>query len=1134
MRAVPLTVLKGGINRLRTKGGASAAQLYDLVNGYITADGSIKPREGTLRVQTLDSSTVGLATLNGVFQVFSNSLVSVPSGYVDNVLVNPVNSALAVTKIWFAKPFMGFLYIVAQFSDGSIYHYWLQNNGTWAASTVYKTGNIVLPTVSNGLAFLAERDMPPNPTWAPEILTALNSIVEPTSYTGYAYQATAVAGTNPHTGQTEPVWPIVENGTIQEFGDFDTSSTDAGTTQGTITSSSPPLGSTITDRYGNSSTIANAGTSAGAGVVPTTASTIVTTWAAGTLYSPGAVVRPTNNQGAFINAIPNGDFEAGNDGNWVSSGTTAWAFTNTNTYQGTEAIQIPTGSMSAGGDYMTMNTFGLVTPGQSVTASAYLDPNNSGADLDLWVTLRWYDSGDSFLSETLSAVQQGGGYRKTSVTGTAPAGAAHVRVAIRAGSGTNSRNTAYADLVIWNLESPTSVSNFLFEAVQSVPASSAAHEPTWPTNAGATVIDGGVTWQAIGTSIITWKAIPIMKSGSSEPTWPSTVGGAVKDGIMSWIAIDRHISDVNDPNTKVVALMASHIFAGNKDIVSFSAAVDPTDWTSSNNAGYLPTGLNNYGDNPVAMMALYRSNLMVFNAGGYQMWQVDPDPANMALLDAQPVGSTYTRSAQSVANDLLFLTVVGVRNLGTAGATANMQLGSTGQPVDPLVVAAIKAGTYDPISLYYPGRGQYWLIFGPQAFVMTMNGTNQKTWARYVFPDTITDWTLNGETLYLRTGGNLVWQVDADTLTDDSHFLDPNTLLLLHFDGANGQTTTADSSTYNNPVTMNAAKMTISTTTPRFGTGALSNSGQNYFSSYAVYVPYTMGSPLDIMATAEWTVEGWIRITSAGSNGDNIKFCAYGDTNNGANNTRQFTVGVTVDGNGTTGTLLVQDYSAWNTTVTSPTAVSFVVGTWYHIALVGHTGVGVRIYYNGTDIGGNANWNPSNYTFQNSPGVNVGGFGEANNFMVPGEIDEFRVSNVARYLTNFTPPTAPFSPGSITPVFSGFTGVVQWPYLDVGALGINKMLVGVDLVGDGDVSIQIGFDQTDKTTFDDNPGFATSLNVTAPYDVTVADTLPGEPLPIPINAPSYTLILTYAANQAWSWEAANLYLSDASGGGATG
>lgn len=923
MRPYPLTVLAGGIDRLRVKGGAAANKLYDLQNGYITNAGSISPREGTIRTATLSSSNVGLAAANGVFNIFSSafSTAALPANYVLNVLSDPNNTTASPTKIWFAKPFMGFPYVVAQFNNGDIVHYWLQNNGTWTSTTDYTSASIVLPPVANGLAYQGVRDFPVQPLWAANTVIASGSYVEPNTPTGFCYQAVAVAGSPAHTGGVEPVWPTVAGGILQEFGNFDLSTTDAGSTQASgVFSTAAALGATITDRYGDSATIANSGVFATNSVISTStiASTKVTTWKAGTLYAPGAVVIPTTNQGAFLNAIPNGDFEGGpGAGGWTftdSGGTTQWAFDNTLPYQGVEDLTVPGGtSFGADGAYATMTSYSLVTPGQSVTANAYLNPNNSGANLDLWLQLNWYNSSDGFLSFTRSATQQGGGYRQVSVTGIAPAGAAHCRVAIRAGSGTTGRNAGYADLVTWNLETPAPITNFLFEAIQLTPGVSGGQEPTWPTVLGNTVADNGVTWQAVGTSIITWQAIPLMQSGLTAPTFPTVIGNTTHDFStysnqngyittfcsMSWQCIDRHVIDTNCPNTIAVALGASHVFAGDNDICNYSAAVNPTDWTSTNNAGYLPTGLNNYGDNPIAMLALYRSNLMVFNAGGYQMWQIDPDPANMALLDAQPVGSIWPRAAQSVANDLLFLTEVGVRNLGTVGPTANMAVGNTGQPIDPLVVAQIQAGTYDPFSIYYPGRGQYWLIYGNQVFVLTINGNGIKSWARYLFPVALTDATLNSGSLYLRTTSNIVWQLNPLAIGID----DSNTVI-----------------------------------------------------------------------------------------------------------------------------------------------------------------------------------------------------------------------------------------ASATPI--AFNGVVQWPYLDMGALGINKMLVGVDLVGEGSCSIQVAYNQADKTTFVDNALFTTSTGVTTPYFVAIDDTVPGEPLPIPVNAPSYSLILTFTGStsspNAWSWEAANLYVQPQSGGGATG
>lgn len=1026
MRAVPLTQLAMGINRLRTKGGASPNGLYDLLNAYVTAAGTVVPREGTIRAATLTNQTVGLAAMNGIFNVFATSLQAVPAGYVCNILVNPNNAADTLKKVWFAQPFMGFLYVVAEFTSGAVYHYWLQSDGTWAADTVYKTSSIMLPTVPNGLAYQAERNIAANPTWAPDIVVALNSIVEPTEYTGYMYKAIAVAGTSPHTGSVEPTWPTVSNGTVQEFGDFSTSSTSSVTSGGST--SAQTLGTTITDRYGNSADVAGqTGTAALTTETVPMASTTIGQWAAGTLFAPGAVVMPSTGQGAFINAIPNGDFEAGNDGNWTLG--TGWSILNDgHAYQGNwYAAFSHTGS---GFFDTTMTNGAAVTAGQSVTVNGYAQGDSDG---QICLTLNWYDGTNTLISTTKGALGNGGGgsgnppnYGPVSVTGVAPANAKTVKAGFEYQTGSSSARAGRVDLLSWNLETPAAVSSFLYEAVQANPATSGSSEPAWPTTEGNEVTDGGVTWKAIGTSIITWEALPIMQSGAVEPTWPTVVGGSVYDGNMSWTAISRQITDKNCPNTKQVCLGASHVFAGDNDIVAYCAAVNPTDWTSANNAGYLPTGLNNYGANPVACLGLYRSNLIVLNSGGYQMWQIDPDPANMALLDAEPVGSIYTRGAQSAGNDMLFTTEVGIRNIGVAGATANLQVGSTGQPVDPIVLPLLKAATYDPISLYYPGRGQFWDIWGSLALVMTMNGAGQKTWSRYVFPDVITDWTLNAGVLYLRSAGNLVWQLDPDTLVDDANGTTSN------------QTVNVTSATFDSSLVSGFTVDPPST----FGTnGGVDNSGIR---------------GLGTLVGAYFTIQG-------GGPG--------------------FVIGIT------NSTALSKNSFA-SITVTDGAGVEYTLQT-------------------------------SNAIFSPSVGADVGG---------------------QWTWEGFTPTL--WAPGSVNPViFSGlssvptetpFQGIIQWPYLDAGALGINKMLVGVDIVGDGQVSIQIGFNQADKTSFDDNAGFATSPSVTPPYTVTAADTVPGEPIPIPVTAPSYSLILTFAGNQAWTLEAANLYMAPIGGAGATG
>jgi hypothetical protein len=77
-RSVALTAVNGGINRLRVKGAADRNSLYDLLNGYVTQQKTIKVRPGTFRTAELpedtagDGLTKGLCVFNDLFHVFSD------------------------------------------------------------------------------------------------------------------------------------------------------------------------------------------------------------------------------------------------------------------------------------------------------------------------------------------------------------------------------------------------------------------------------------------------------------------------------------------------------------------------------------------------------------------------------------------------------------------------------------------------------------------------------------------------------------------------------------------------------------------------------------------------------------------------------------------------------------------------------------------------------------------------------------------------------------------------------------------------------------------------------------------------------------------------------------------------------
>lgn len=494
-------------------------------------------------------------------------------------------------------------------------------------------------------------------------------------------------------------------------------------------------------------------------------------WQPGTFYNPGATVRPATTPPVSAPPIPNAAFEDGATG-WTTE--TGWSIVSQQgsekPFQGTKYAMF-SGSGDAEGRIISQTNF-PVRPGQSIKASCMvrrLRTSYTGGRVEL----DWLDENEAliFSSQGNTIETTGsttGNWRKSEVEAFAPAGAAFVRIA-GYGYRTQGSHKLFLDSFTWNYSYQSANTSLVFLAVQPNAGYSGATEPAWPNVNGQTVIDNEVTWEAIDNSRVVWEAHPILVSDYIEPDWPAQVGASVGDGTISWTAISRRVEDEKCPNTPYVVIGASKIFAGDDDIIAFSATVNPLDWSTTEDAGYLPFGLQNYGANPVRALALYRSNLVAFNAEGFQMWQIDEDPQNMSILDAVPIACIYARTAMPVMNDLVFLNPIGVRNMGIAGASTNLQAGTFGEAVDALVTAEIRAGTYTPFAQFVPAFGQYWLFFGPQVFVLTITGAKKMRWSRYVYPEAITDATLLGQDLYLRTITDRVWKVDATQTLDDAH-----------------------------------------------------------------------------------------------------------------------------------------------------------------------------------------------------------------------------------------------------------------------------------------------------------------------------------------------------------------------------
>lgn len=834
-------------------------------------------------------------------------------------------------------------------------------------------------------------------------------------------------------------------------------------------------------------------------------------WSAGTLYAPGALVRPASALAPSPEPVANGGFEEGNVDWQLGAGMTIVQPGPGGTFEGTWSLNFDANGIARA---TNLNRI-AVTPGQIINGSLQAVQNFAGG-VAARAEIGWYDASDILISYSEGndvSIPAHGGWQQSTVNGTAPVGAAYARFVVR-GNRTSGSHVMWLDNCQWDASSAALSAGLVFKAVQAIAGYSGNGEPTWPLVNGQTVVDNQVTWEATFASRVVWEASPILVSGSYEPTWPIGADGTVLDGSIVWVAMNARIADVKCPQSAVVAIAASKIFAADRDIIAFSATTNPLDWSTAQDAGFLPFGLQTYGSTPCTALGLYRSNLVAFNDQGYQMWQVDEDPANMALLDASPIDCPYHKSVQPVSNDLVFLTAQGVRNIGIAGASTNLQAGFFGKQIDPLVLTKIREGLV-PRALFWPGAGQYWLFFGAKAFVLTMNGgPKDASWTRYEFPDTIDAWTILDSTLYLRAG-NLVWEVDAEALDDDMQtpdvpvvpgFTIPATAgtYLVWVDGVhlrqtqsvlglqapNGWGVTAG----NRVELPDGGKALICNARPTFGANAMAVQvfGEDINGGAISEIVSTGASDIfAVGATTFYAITGSSLLSGSADVGYVVGYQTFTPDPDSAS------------------TVLIVDLRGYIAVEETPTSVAMTLrgmtAQGYPVSLPADSAITVmRVSNNGASL-----------TFVVNSVENivmpVGAVGA-----LTAGVDTYSALTNLKITTGASAPTVQVGVRitvDLAPVGTPFAGYLSWPYIDFGRLGVDKEMESFDLVCNGGVNVQFGYSQKDLAA------------VTTAYHLD-GETIPGNPVPYAITAPSFQMRLTFDSSQAWEWFAAGINLSD--------
>jgi len=244
---------------------------------------------------------------------------------------------------------------------------------------------------------------------------------------------------------------------------------------------------------------------------------------------------------------------------------------------------------------------------------------------------------------------------------------------------------------------------------------------------------------------------------------------------------DTRVTDANCPHGDSATVAASRIFSTGGETVPYSAAGDARDWTTADDAGFLPVTLQSDQRAECAAVGTFRESLVVFFPESAQVWGVQVDPsANQLTSRIDGVGTGHPISLSSFYQDLAFLSQFGIRSITVQQQSDRIDETDIGVPVDPLVSAAVAANSGPEsaavLGIWIQQFGQYWVLFDAggytQAFVYSFSRSSKlAAWSVYTFPVLLTGITTASGKAYVRTASSL-YELAADQFTDDSEPID--------------------------------------------------------------------------------------------------------------------------------------------------------------------------------------------------------------------------------------------------------------------------------------------------------------------------------------------------------------------------
>lgn len=223
-----------------------------------------------------------------------------------------------------------------------------------------------------------------------------------------------------------------------------------------------------------------------------------------------------------------------------------------------------------------------------------------------------------------------------------------------------------------------------------------------------------------------------------------------------------------------MTIAAERVWAGDRTSldVFYTAVGDPTDWTTINDAGFLPTGTHVDGSMPIRGLGTFKGQLTVFYERNVQVWQVATiDPNTFRLLDnVGGAGTPFPASVANIRGDLIYFAEGGFHALSAVITTGQLKDADVGAFIVRLT-SQIDTTATPPYSVWSNFRAQYLCATGSTVWVLTDSPVSGvRGWTTYSLPfevEAIVEWR---ERIYVRRRGAAeVWVFDP-TYTGEAGF----------------------------------------------------------------------------------------------------------------------------------------------------------------------------------------------------------------------------------------------------------------------------------------------------------------------------------------------------------------------------